>query len=339
VKSAVDNHDPIHWIEEHLAPAECDSAEFISDHMESQSGCCLPVIYQPFDAANPQHFADRGANLDYALTVGNRRVLDFGPGDGWPSLMIAPFCEAVVGVDASARRVAVCEANARRLGISNAKFVHVLADEPLPFAEGEFDGAVAASSIEQTPSPQFALSEIHRVLKPGGKLRMKYEALGQYFGGRERETWISGAEYNPAFLVVYDRDISGETVVQYRLSFDLSSEELRNVFNDHGMSTDYSGLSREVLEALLAHVTSTARCTTQHPSGSTFASILAEVGFTDVHPTHSGGAFARRLFDLMPSAQRPQALDGIDQLLRPISELVVSMPAPIETDPMLTALK
>lgn len=333
------NHDPIQWIEEHLAPAACDSAGFIYDHMESQSGRCLPVIYQPFDANDPLHFADRGANLDYALTVGNQRILDFGPGDGWPSLIIAQFCEAIVGVDASARRVAVCQENAHRLGISNARFVHTPAGEPLPFADGEFDGAVAATSIEQTPSPRIALAEIHRVLKPGAKLRMKYEALGRYSGGCEREAWISGTEYDPAFLVVYDRDISGETVVQHRLSFDLSSKELRNLFSDYSMSSDYSGLSCQVLDALLPHVTSNACCTTQHPSGSTFASMLCDVGFTNVSPTHSGGAFARQLFDLIPSAHRPQTLDGVDQLLRPIIELVASMPAPIEADPMLTALK
>jgi SAM-dependent methyltransferase len=285
------------------------------------------------------HFADRGANLDFALVAGGGRILDFGPGDGWPSLIIAQFCEAVVGVDASARRVAVCQENAHRLGINNAHFVHAPSSEPLPFADGEFDGAVAASSIEQTPSPYASLSEIHRVLKPGGKLRMKYEALEQYSGGREREAWISGVEHYPAFLVIYDRNISGETVVQYRLSFDMSSEELRNVFSRHGMSTDYSGLSREVLGALLPLVTSTACCATQHPSGSTFVSILAEVGFTDVYPTHSGGAFARQLFDLMPSAHRPSSLEGVDCLLRPITELVVALPAPIENDPRIAALK
>ena len=131
--------DPVAWLEKNLSLTEMDSTAFVYDLMESQSGECLPLVYQTFDALNDAHFADRGWAFDYVHTLKlgsvaepRGRVLDFGPGDGWPSLIIAPFCNQVVGVDASAKRVEVCTANAKRLGIANAEFFHVPAGKSLP---------------------------------------------------------------------------------------------------------------------------------------------------------------------------------------------------------------
>ena len=116
-------------------------------------------------------------------------MLDFGPGDGWPSLLVAPYVAEVMGVDGSAKRVAVCAANADRMGIRNASFIHNPPHAPLPFPDNYFDGVLAASSIEQTPDPQATLREIYRVLKPGGHLRMLYEGLGRYIS-HEQEVWL-----------------------------------------------------------------------------------------------------------------------------------------------------
>ena len=42
----------------------------------------------------------------YLVETADRKILlDFGPGDGWPSLLLAPMADEVVGVDASRRRV------------------------------------------------------------------------------------------------------------------------------------------------------------------------------------------------------------------------------------------
>ena len=75
------------WVERTLNPKVCHSCEFMYDEMASQSGYCLPLIYQPFDANERSHWQDRGALFDYLLSTGGdgRRLLDFGPGDGWQS--------------------------------------------------------------------------------------------------------------------------------------------------------------------------------------------------------------------------------------------------------------
>ncbi|HHT43438.1 MAG TPA: class I SAM-dependent methyltransferase [Firmicutes bacterium] len=98
------------WIEAELAPVRTTSTALIYDDLESQSGRSLPLIYQPFDCGAPGHWADRGALFDFLYTSQSegKLVLDFGPGDGWPSLPMAPYVEQVVGVDASQRRAEVC---------------------------------------------------------------------------------------------------------------------------------------------------------------------------------------------------------------------------------------
>ena len=234
-------HDPVEWVEARIQLRQSDSAESLYDDMESQSGRQLPVIYQPFDGMRRGHFVDQGSILDYAVTTNGGRVLDFGPGDGWPSLRIAPFVDEVIGVDASARRVEVCRGNARRLGIDNARFVHVPLAQPLPFEEDCFDSVTAASSIEQTPDPEATLRELCRVLKPGGRLRMNYESLGRYRGGQER-----GVHFDTN-LVIFDRYVDDEYVRHYLLRLDGSPTQLPR-------RPSCADLTEPVLEALLPAV-------------------------------------------------------------------------------------
>ena len=96
------------WMEENLDLRESDASASLYDHMESQSGEQLAYVYRTFNGRIRSHFRDRGQILDFGLSVGKGRILDFGPGDGWPSLSMAGMVEEVVGVDGSARRVDVC---------------------------------------------------------------------------------------------------------------------------------------------------------------------------------------------------------------------------------------
>ncbi len=201
--------DIFDWISRELAPRPMTTEALLYDHMDSQSGRSLPVIYQAFDPADRGHWRDRGAALDFVLSTQGEggRVLDFGPGDGWPSLIIAPFVGEVVGVEGSHRRVDVCRENAARLGMANATFVYNEPGAPLPFDDGSFDAVVAASSVEQSPDPQATLAEFHRVLRPGGRVRLRYEALGRYRGGKEREAWLWAIDAATTRLMLYDRHI------------------------------------------------------------------------------------------------------------------------------------
>jgi ubiquinone/menaquinone biosynthesis C-methylase UbiE len=329
------------WIEKELRPRECNSEEFFYDEMESQSGYCLPVIYKQFDLGERGHWRDRGAVFDFLLSTQGegKKLLDFGPGDGWPSLIVAPFTKEIIGVDGSEKRVDVCRDNARRLGIANTEFVHVEVGNRLPFDDATFDGVMAASSIEQTPDPRATLRELYRVLKPGGRMRISYEDLDVYRGGREREVYIDPLGQDLSRVVIYDRHISEEHALMYSLVLSLSVEAAGETAGVSFPVTGGSGLSVEQVERLGPHVVEARRCRLTHPSGRTLVTWLESTGFSEVTPTHSGSEFAGRVFEALPEEARPKDIAGLDELLRPLIGIVISLQAPISMNPKITAVK
>jgi SAM-dependent methyltransferase len=327
----------IEWIKANVEPRPTSSAEALYDQMESQCDT-LAVIYVPFDVSNRGHFVDRGQILDYAITCGPGRVLDFGPGEGWPSLLMAPMVDEVVGVDGSKRRVEACTRNAKRMGLGNTSFVHVPPGAPLPFDDESFDGVTAGSSIEQTPDAKATLRELCRVLKPGGRLRMHYESLSYYAGGQERELHVGSA----GDLMVYDRHLEEEYVKHLNLTFDLPEAEVLAVFLRHGVEPPNA--TSEVLADLKPHMTDAVTWTTRHPSCRTLLRWLPEVGFSSAQATYDGGWFARRLFDRLPEAKRPHEMSAVDEMLRPLVDVVVTMERPpiappSEWEPWVTAVR
>ena len=166
------------WLLDHAAPEPLDSARALYALMPRQRGGQLPFVDVPYDARREEHWADAARVADYVAHApeGTRRVLDVGPGDGWPALPVAaalPDVE-VVGVDPAARRTQVCEANAARLGLANASFVTADA-AALPFEGGSFDLVTAASALEEAAEPEAVFGELRRVLSAAGVLRASYQ--------------------------------------------------------------------------------------------------------------------------------------------------------------------
>ena len=333
------SEDVLEWVRNTIELRPCTSGELLYEHMASQSGRCLPIIYQPFDVENRGHWADRGSLFDYLHSTGGGRVLDFGPGDGWPSLILAPYVEEVVGVEGSRRRLAVCQENAARLGIENARFVYVEPGAPLPFEEGSFDSVTAASSVEQTPDPFATLCELYRVLRPGGRLRMYYEALSRYVGEAEREAWLLELAGGGCRLVIYDRDNEGERVVHYGLDLSLASSEAGALLLPGGGELSFANLDVGALERVRPYIVEGVTCTLTHPSGRTLVRWLTEIGYQQVLPSYSGAWYARQLYDVLGPARRPRGLQALDAYLSPLIEAFVRFAAPIDTDPMITAVK
>jgi SAM-dependent methyltransferase len=328
------------WIEENLEPRAVTSVEIFYDSMESQSFECLPVIYKPFDPANRSHWCDRGSMLDFLLATRGEggRLLDFGPGDGWPSLIVAPHAGQVIGVDGSERRVKTCAANAERLGLANAEFLHVRPGDRLPFEDDTFDGVMAASSVEQAPDPRAALEEFFRVLKPGGRLRMTYEDLDRYRDSSRYDTWVWELGDGSTRLALYDRHIEEEFAVMHGITFSQSPAGLGLPVNGAG-ALPIDRVTVDLLEGLRQHVADAVTCRLSHPSGRTYCGWLNEMAFSEVIPSHSGGAFAGEVFDRLPEEERPRDMSTIDNMLRPIIGVVVEMRAPLALNPRITAVK
>jgi len=333
------------WIEQVLKPKICNSEEFLYDEMESQSGFCLPIIYQSFDPHRPDHWLDRGSLFDYlyATQGQGRRLLDFGPGDGWPSLIVAPFAAAVVGVDGSRRRVEVCQQNATRLGIKNAEFHYVQPGNPLPFPDESFDGVMAASSLEQTPDPKATLGELFRVLRPGGRLRMSFEGLEIYRNGYEQAADLEPVDSSSCRLTLYDRHIAEENAVMYRLWLAVPVDQATRILPMDGEQVHWAAVEVSLLEKIRPQITHAQCCRLTHPSSTTFIHWMKEIGFREAQATHSGGGFAWQYFEHLPEKERPKDMESIDRLLQPLVQIVIHMAAPPHLpggrDPMISAVK
>jgi SAM-dependent methyltransferase len=332
--------DVFRWIEDNLGPRACTSVELLYDSMESQSFKCLPIIYMPFDARNRSHWCDRGSMFDFLLATRGegKRLLDFGPGDGWPSLIVAPHAGQVVGVDGSERRVQVCAENAGRLGVANCEFLYVAPGAPLPFEDETFDGVMAASSVEQAPNPRAVLGEFYRVLKPGGRLRMVYEDLDRYRDSSRYDTWVWSPDADHTRLVLYDRHIEDEFASMYGIVFDRAPRDLGLPLDGSG-ALPYDRVTTALLERVKAHVEDAVVCRLSHPSGQTYFDWLNETAFSEVIPSHSGARFAGEVFDRLGEAERPGDMGSIDEMLRPAVDIVVEMRAPLSGNPRITAVK
>jgi SAM-dependent methyltransferase len=93
------------------------------------------------------------------------RALDLGCGDG--RLGAALDARELTAADVSA--VALERARARLPG---ARLVELEPDAPLPFGDGDFDLVLCAETVEHVRDVQLVLSEIRRVLVPGGELAL-----------------------------------------------------------------------------------------------------------------------------------------------------------------------
>jgi ArsR family transcriptional regulator len=108
------------------------------------------------------HLAALAGFADSRWTIG-----DLGCGTGEVSASLAPFVERVVAVDASA---AMLQAARKRLhGLDNIELRR--GDlEALPIDEQRLDAATLMLVLHHVPEPEKALTEVARVLKPGGRV-------------------------------------------------------------------------------------------------------------------------------------------------------------------------
>jgi SAM-dependent methyltransferase len=98
------------------------------------------------------------------------RALDLGCGDG--RLTAELRAERLTAADVS--RVALARAHERLP--ADVELVELEPDAPLPFADGAFEVVLAAETAEHVRDLQLFLSEVRRVLVPGGELALSTPA-------------------------------------------------------------------------------------------------------------------------------------------------------------------
>jgi demethylmenaquinone methyltransferase / 2-methoxy-6-polyprenyl-1,4-benzoquinol methylase len=106
----------------------------------------------------------RAATVRAVAPVAGERVLDIAAGTGTSSAALQRRGARVVAVDFSPGMVA----EGRR---KHDKIEFIVADaEALPFGDNEFDAVTISFGLRNISDPKLALSEMYRVLKPGGRL-------------------------------------------------------------------------------------------------------------------------------------------------------------------------
>jgi SAM-dependent methyltransferase len=126
----------------------------------------------PDDLAAPD-FDRRRAFLLSAAAAG-QRALDLGCGAGDFTAELDRAGARAVGADIAA--AAIARASRRHPGID---FVVVPIDGPLPFEDGAFELVWASEVIEHVADTAVWLSEVRRVLVPGGRLLLTTPSHGR----------------------------------------------------------------------------------------------------------------------------------------------------------------
>jgi len=106
----------------------------------------------------------RAATVRAISPEAGERILDVAAGTGTSSAALARSGAKVVAVDFS--RGMVTEGRRKHKKI---EFVEADA-EKLPFGDNEFDAVTISFGLRNIQNPKTALSEMYRVLKPGGRL-------------------------------------------------------------------------------------------------------------------------------------------------------------------------
>jgi len=126
----------------------------------------------------PPQVVESFAGVNNPFTMGELRlgdaVLDIGSGAGFDSLlagrMVGPLGH-VTGVDMTPEMRAKARANAARLGLANVEFMDGLA-ERLPLSDASCDVVISNGVINLCPDKLAVYREIHRVLRPGGRVQI-----------------------------------------------------------------------------------------------------------------------------------------------------------------------
>ncbi|MBI2728167.1 MAG: class I SAM-dependent methyltransferase [Polaromonas sp.] len=144
---------------------------------ESATGALFGNLFAAYDDASfkfsvdlfERRFRDGGFDVSWFK---DKKCLDAGCGGGRYSIAMAHLgASAVDGIDLSELGIADAKRRANDLGAAHVNF-QVGSVAALPYADSTFDCVIASGVLMHTTDPVKVLSELCRVIKPGGILYM-----------------------------------------------------------------------------------------------------------------------------------------------------------------------
>jgi ubiquinone/menaquinone biosynthesis C-methylase UbiE len=146
---------------------------------------------------------ERPAMLSLAGDVDGRRILDVGCGSGPLLESLRDKGAIVAGFDLSA---AMIELARRRLG-DDVELTVADLSKPLPYDDAAFDDVMASLVLHYLEDWTEPLAELHRVLKPGGRLILSVHHPIVYTALNPGANYFDIAEFS------FDAEHAGRTVV------------------------------------------------------------------------------------------------------------------------------
>jgi ubiquinone/menaquinone biosynthesis C-methylase UbiE len=166
----------------------------------------------PFDQMHGRQLAATREHLGRLGLDKSTRVLDVGSGVGGPARYMAfTFGSRVTGLVLTPAFVEAARELAARTGLSDRIEFHAGSALSMPFADASFDVAVCQYVAMNISDKAGLLSEMKRVVKPGGKLLWSFVAAGKG---------------EPRFPLPWARDPS--------VSFLIAPEEARRLLEESG---------------------------------------------------------------------------------------------------------
>jgi len=130
------------------------------------------------------------------ISVQGKRFLEIGSGSGWRSVILALGEAEAYGIEPVAAGVKAATLRAGRYSPLKCEFKEGVA-ENIPYPDNFFDVAISFQVIEHVQSIEKSLTEMYRVLKPGGVV---YIETGNSLWPREEHYRIFWVPYTPKFI-------------------------------------------------------------------------------------------------------------------------------------------
>ena len=116
-----------------------------------------------------------GVGNPFALgpIMGGESVLDVGCGAGFDMIVASRLIGdtgKICGIDMTRQMAERARLNLRRAGVTHGE-VQVSGAESIPYRDASFDVVISNGVINLSPAKDEVFKEIHRVLRPGGRLQ------------------------------------------------------------------------------------------------------------------------------------------------------------------------
>lgn len=140
------------------------------------------------------------------LDLSGKSVLDVGSGLGGPAFTLVQDHGAghVTGIDVESDLVETSRETRERLGLTDRIDFQCVEPGPLPFADQHFDVVFSKDSIIHIPDKAAFYRDVHRVLKPGGRVAVSDWFCGTEPFTAEMDAWLEATGLSFEFAPIGD---------------------------------------------------------------------------------------------------------------------------------------